>query len=63
MQNVSLKETIITNIANFLCVFSILLESVKERLFHTTDAYSSFDLIKELYKTTRQYKEEKLYVT
>jgi hypothetical protein len=40
-----------------------MLESVKERLFHTTDAYSSFDLIKELYKKTRQPKEEKLYVT
>jgi hypothetical protein len=44
--------------ANFLCIFSILLDSVDVILFHTTEAYSSFDL----YKTPRLYKEEKLCV-
>jgi hypothetical protein len=41
------KKTI-TQISNFLCIFSILLESVNVRLFHTTQVYSTFDLIKAL---------------
>jgi hypothetical protein len=44
-------------------MFSSLLESAKVRLFHTTDAYSSFEWIKEIYKTFILSKEEKLYVT
>jgi hypothetical protein len=43
-------------------MFSSLLEYTKVRLFQTTDAYSSFERIKVIYKTFRLSKEEKLYV-
>jgi hypothetical protein len=37
-------------LANFLCVFSILFESGDVSLFHTTESYCSFDLMKALKK-------------
>jgi hypothetical protein len=43
-------------------MFSSLFESAKVRLFQTTDAYSSFERIKVIYKTFRLSKVEKLYV-
>jgi hypothetical protein len=49
---------------NRLSTLSILLKSVNVRLFRTSNAYSSLDLIMVLglYKTTRLSKEDELYV-
>jgi hypothetical protein len=49
-------------LANFLRIISILLETTNVWLFHMTEAYSIFDLIKELYEIIRLSKNEKIYV-